>query len=37
MNWVNALSRLQHANPTGTVGPLIASLKPNQQVSSCAL
>jgi mannosyltransferase len=32
MNWVNALARLQRANVANTVGPLIASLKPNQQV-----
>jgi mannosyltransferase len=32
MNWVNALARLQRANVVNTVGPLIASLKPNQQV-----
>ncbi len=32
MNWVNALPRLQHANPSTTEGRLIASLKPNQQV-----
>jgi mannosyltransferase len=32
MNWVNALPRLQHANPTRTLGKLIATLKPNQHV-----
>ncbi len=32
MNWVNALPRLQHANPGRTLGKLIATLKPNQQV-----
>jgi mannosyltransferase len=32
MNWVHALSRLQHANPTATLTPLLASLKPGQQV-----
>jgi hypothetical protein len=32
MNWVGALTRLQHANPQTTVDPLIASLKPGQQV-----
>ncbi len=32
MNWVNALSRLGHANVFNTVGPLVARLKPNQQV-----
>ena len=32
MNWVDALSRLQHANPAGDAGPLVASLKPGQQL-----
>ena len=32
MYWVNALSRLQQANPSTTEPRLIASLKPNQQV-----
>ena len=32
MNWVNALQRLQHANPQATLGPLVASLKPGQQL-----
>jgi hypothetical protein len=32
MNWVHALSRLQHANPAATFDKLVASLKPNQQV-----
>jgi hypothetical protein len=32
MDWVHALSRLQHANPQATLGPLLASLKPGQQV-----
>ncbi len=32
MNWVHALARLQKANVANTIGPLIASLKPNQQV-----
>ena len=32
MNWVNALPRLQHANPARTLNRLIARLKPNQQV-----
>jgi mannosyltransferase len=32
MNWVDALSRLQNANPSTTLSRLIASLKPNQQV-----
>jgi len=32
MNWVRALPRLQHANPQATLPPLIASLKPGQQL-----
>jgi mannosyltransferase len=32
MNWVNALSRLQNATPSRTLGALIATLKPGQQV-----
>ncbi|MGI9184244.1 MAG: glycosyltransferase family 39 protein [Solirubrobacteraceae bacterium] len=32
MNWVNALSRLQHADPHTTLDRLVATLKPNQQV-----
>jgi len=32
MNWVDALPRLQHANPQATLSPLIASLKPGQQL-----
>jgi hypothetical protein len=32
MNWVHALKRLQHANPEATAAPLLASLKPGQQV-----
>jgi mannosyltransferase len=32
MNWVDALKRLEHANPSTTLAPLIASLKPGQQV-----
>jgi hypothetical protein len=32
MNWVLALDRLQHANPQATVAPLLASLKPGQQL-----
>ncbi len=32
MNWVNALTRLQRANPSTTLAPLVATLKPNQQV-----
>jgi 4-amino-4-deoxy-L-arabinose transferase-like glycosyltransferase len=32
MNWVNALPRLRNANPQATLGPLVASLKPGQQI-----
>jgi hypothetical protein len=32
MNWVRALSRLKHSQPAATLGPLIASLRPGQQV-----
>jgi hypothetical protein len=32
MNWVRALSRIKHSNPAATFGPLIASLRPGQQV-----
>ncbi len=32
MNWVNALSRLKHANPAATLDPLVASLTPGQQL-----
>ncbi len=32
MNWVDALPRLQGANPNTTLNRLIATLKPNQQV-----
>jgi len=32
MNWIGALSRLQHANPQTTLGALVASLKPGQQL-----
>jgi mannosyltransferase len=32
MNWVNALPRLQHTDPQATLGPLVASLKPGQQL-----
>ena len=32
MNWVDALKRLQHANPQATLAPLLASLKPGQQL-----
>ena len=32
MNWVDALSRMQHANPRATLSPLVASLRPGQQI-----
>ncbi len=32
MNWVNALSRLKDTNPAATLGPLVASLRPGQQL-----
>ncbi len=32
MNWVNALSRLQHTDPQATLGALVASLRPGQQL-----
>jgi 4-amino-4-deoxy-L-arabinose transferase-like glycosyltransferase len=32
MNWVDALRRLEHANPANTLDPLVASLKPGQQL-----
>jgi mannosyltransferase len=32
MNWVDALKRLRKANPQATLAPLLASLKPGQQV-----
>jgi MFS family permease len=32
MDWIDALKRLQHANPQATLGPLLASLKPGQQI-----
>ncbi|MGI8902860.1 MAG: glycosyltransferase family 39 protein [Solirubrobacteraceae bacterium] len=32
MNWVNALHRLQHANPRATLAPLLATLRLGQQV-----
>jgi mannosyltransferase len=32
MNWVRALSRIQHANPQATLTPLIATLRPGQQI-----
>jgi hypothetical protein len=32
MNWVDALTRLQDANPNTTLNRLIATLRPNQQV-----
>jgi len=31
-NWMGALGRLQDADPRATVGPLVASLKPGQQL-----
>ena len=31
-NWMGAMSRLQDANPRATLGPLVASLKPGQQL-----
>ena len=31
-NWMGAMSRLQDANPRATLSPLIASLKPGQQL-----
>jgi mannosyltransferase len=32
MNWVDAKTRLEHANPAATLNPLIASLNPGQQL-----
>jgi mannosyltransferase len=32
MNWVHALKRIEHANPAQTLDPLVASLKPGQQL-----
>jgi mannosyltransferase len=32
MNWVDALKRLRDANPQSTLGPLVASLRPGQQI-----
>jgi hypothetical protein len=32
MNWVDALKRLQDADPQTTLGPLVASLEPGQQL-----
>jgi hypothetical protein len=32
MNWVFALSRLEKSNPQATLAPLVASLKPGQQL-----
>ncbi len=32
MNWVHALKRLEHANAQATLAPMIASLKPGQQI-----
>jgi len=31
-NWINALNRLKDANPQATLAPLLASLKPGQQI-----
>ena len=31
-NWIDALNRLQDANPQATLAPLLASLKPGQQI-----
>ena len=32
MNWTDAQARLEHRTPSGTLAPLIASLKPGQQL-----
>jgi mannosyltransferase len=32
MNWMGAMGRLQNASPQATLGPLVASLKPGQQL-----
>jgi hypothetical protein len=32
MNWVNALSRLQHAGPASTLAPLVAGLRRGQRL-----
>jgi mannosyltransferase len=32
MNWIDALSRMKHANPSATLAPLVASLRPGQQL-----
>jgi mannosyltransferase len=32
MNWVYALRRLRATNPQATLGPLLASLRPGQQI-----
>jgi hypothetical protein len=32
MNWVHALDRLKKANPPATLAPLVASLRPGQQI-----
>jgi mannosyltransferase len=32
MNWVHALNRLRHTNAQATLGPLVASLRPGQQL-----
>lgn len=31
-NWIDALSRMQNADPAKTLGPLVASLRPGQQL-----
>jgi mannosyltransferase len=31
-NWMGAMGRLQNASPSATLGPLVASLKPGQQL-----
>jgi hypothetical protein len=32
MNWIFALRRLQHAEPAAALDPLVASLRPGQQL-----
>jgi hypothetical protein len=32
MNWIDAQKRINHANPAQTLAPLVASLKPGQQL-----
>jgi hypothetical protein len=32
MDWVHALKRLRHARPVAVVDPLVASLRPGQQL-----